>query len=666
MPKKLASIGAGKIIGLDARPDRLDLRDLPFRPSVVNLEPRFPDADKISQFLPTYLRAGLILNQGKEGACTGFGLAATINFQLWARAGYPGNLDDKVSSRMLYKLAKYYDEWPDEDYSGSSCRGALKGWQKHGVCSETLWDTEPLDGWDKDAVSRPVGIYYRINKQSVVDMQSAIRTMNAIYVSATVHAGWGKVKKVANATSHEQLPLIEQKTEILGGHAFSIVGYNERGFIVQNSWGADWGASGFAVLSYQDWVENGSDAWVLGMGVPVAQANAASPKYRVHSRRPAGSAPVTGWQEGHDPLRDRKGAWSLEEGYRHTLVTGNNGVLLNRMPHLEGAEANARYIAYTLPRAALADKRDLLVYLHGGLGSEESSLDRIRIMGPWLNECGLYPLFVTWKSGWSEILRDMVEDKAHQMFGAPPAQGIGERISEAWDRGIEMLTRDLLVRSMWNEMKENIASGMAKNADAGLSALATQLSALAGDVPGLRIHLVGHSAGSIIAGHLLSRFAESGTAVESCTLYAPACDVAFANRHFRQLPVNKLTIHTLSDKLELDDTTGPYRKSLLYLVSRALERLHKTPILGMQNAHDPARITEEFWHADTLDSLRDWQQFYPRAGVRLLENAQVSNGARSVKACHGCFDNAVAILGDTVGRLTGHKPAELPKVVLDF
>ena len=53
MPTKLRKIGTNRT--LDARPDRLD----------------------------AYVKAGLILDQGKEGACTGFGLAAVINFQLF-------------------------------------------------------------------------------------------------------------------------------------------------------------------------------------------------------------------------------------------------------------------------------------------------------------------------------------------------------------------------------------------------------------------------------------------------------------------------------------------------------------------------------------------------------------------------------------------------------
>jgi hypothetical protein len=45
---------------------------------------------------------------------------------------------------MLYSMARRYDEFPgdaDAD-TGSSLRGAMKGWYKHGVCSDRLWTSE--------------------------------------------------------------------------------------------------------------------------------------------------------------------------------------------------------------------------------------------------------------------------------------------------------------------------------------------------------------------------------------------------------------------------------------------------------------------------------------------------------------------------------------------
>ena len=78
-----------------------------------------------------------ILDQGTEGACTGFGLATVAHYLLRRRAVVPD--PEPVSPRMLYEMAKRYDEWPGEDYSGSSARGAMKGWHKHGVCGETVF-----------------------------------------------------------------------------------------------------------------------------------------------------------------------------------------------------------------------------------------------------------------------------------------------------------------------------------------------------------------------------------------------------------------------------------------------------------------------------------------------------------------------------------------------
>ena len=37
-----------------------------------------------------------------------------------------------------------------------------------------------------------------------------------------------------------------------GGHAIAIVGYNEKGFIIRNSWGKYYGDNGYSVLPYED------------------------------------------------------------------------------------------------------------------------------------------------------------------------------------------------------------------------------------------------------------------------------------------------------------------------------------------------------------------------------------------------------------------------------
>ena len=36
-------------------------------------------------------------------------------------------------------------------------------------------------------------------------------------------------------------------------HAMTIVGYNNEGFIIRNSWGEDWGNKGYTIYKYDDW-----------------------------------------------------------------------------------------------------------------------------------------------------------------------------------------------------------------------------------------------------------------------------------------------------------------------------------------------------------------------------------------------------------------------------
>ncbi len=74
-------------------------------------------------FLDQYRRTDMVLDQGAEGACTGFGLAAVVNYLSWyqkalefwrtepidAPVALPPS-PEKVSEWMLYSAARLYDE----------------------------------------------------------------------------------------------------------------------------------------------------------------------------------------------------------------------------------------------------------------------------------------------------------------------------------------------------------------------------------------------------------------------------------------------------------------------------------------------------------------------------------------------------------------------------
>src|SRR5687767_7932742 len=85
---------------LDARPDNRDFRDLMFTPTLIEVPTRMP--------LEEYLKVRVpILDQGTEGACTGFGLATVVHYLLRTRRIVPDKGD--VSPRMLYNMARRYD-----------------------------------------------------------------------------------------------------------------------------------------------------------------------------------------------------------------------------------------------------------------------------------------------------------------------------------------------------------------------------------------------------------------------------------------------------------------------------------------------------------------------------------------------------------------------------
>src|SRR5687768_2359815 len=115
---------------LNARPDTLDFRDRMFEPSLIEV----PVKRRLEEYRALKVP---ILDQGQEGACTGYGLATVVHYLLRTRRVVS---DPKaVSPQMLYDMARRYDEWPGVKYEGSSARGAMKGWHKHGVCSERHW-----------------------------------------------------------------------------------------------------------------------------------------------------------------------------------------------------------------------------------------------------------------------------------------------------------------------------------------------------------------------------------------------------------------------------------------------------------------------------------------------------------------------------------------------
>ena len=731
-----------KIITLDARPDRLDLRDRIFTPRVQSLPPSWPADKDIASELSGYLDKNMVLYQGSEGACTGFGLAAVVNFLLWRR----DRASTKTSPRQLYHLAKLYDEWPGEDYVGSSCRGALKGWHKHGVCAQELWPytvkpdgsvpafEAPAENWATDAMTRPLGVYYRVEKDDVTAMMAALYEAGALYVCANVHQGWalmrpkGKKQPAVEFQSMSQLPVIKWPAASEGGHAFALIGYTHQGFIVQNSWSTDWGFSGFAILTFEDWLANGTDAWTVALGVPI-ERGALSQNARPSGSHNGAQSPFRSALSSSSAKRegfslftastsepDRKGPPLLtkDQAYGLTIVMENNGSIGPRLTDVENVRAGVKRIVYEAPRAwydklPATNKPPVLriaVIAHGGLNSEQDSINRICAMAPYFLENGIYPLFVTWRTGVLETLADIVQDTLPGLF--PEAGSISDALKAIKDKAVEGFDRTLELATkkpggdQWSQMKQNAeAAAVTGFTPRGLVEMAENLKNLIADMgkKNVELHLLGHSAGSLINGHLIQLLWARGLPTETSTLMAPACTLDFANQTYRKvieaggLKRKDFHIHLMSDSREQDDNViGVYHKSLLYLVSRAYEELQRMPLLGLAKSLD--KQYQDFsnpdlaeWNIAAKNMTEQWNQFYfgktipagfaatgrglPEAFAQTLHifnDPKMNYGAGTKKdTSHGGFDNDVNVITAALLTILRREPgAKLDQPVVNL
>lgn len=159
------------------------------------------------------------LDQGQEGACTGFGTAHTLASTSAFKSGQTGWTDEKAEA--LYKSAQKHDEWPGEDYDGSSVLGAMKAAKAQGLIKSYSWATT-LD-----------------------EILSAVSSKGPV----TIGVNWYEGMYDPDATG-----FLHATGQNVGGHCLEIIGNNvaRKAVLLANSWGKSWGMNGTAWLSWDD------------------------------------------------------------------------------------------------------------------------------------------------------------------------------------------------------------------------------------------------------------------------------------------------------------------------------------------------------------------------------------------------------------------------------
>lgn len=664
MPKSVSPgtiSAAGQTFVANAVPDPFDERDLEYRPRLT------PLPAKVDQ---RAARRTVLRQEGSS--CTGHAVAAMANTILAGEVGRRRTTVPRVSPYMFYRLARRYDEFPGEKDAGSSLRGVFKGWFNHGIAREATWprlkmDPEP-DLEDENFIRKcqeiPLGAFYRINPFRLDDMQSAINELHAVAVSSVIHEGWAQPVRARDRRASKWTWVIQRSDDsaAVGGHAYVLVGYNSLGFLVQNSWGTDWGNGGFATLPYDEWLDSAYDAWVARHGVPHTPFATARTSTTIATGGELATAP------GTDLRRLRMHVVNLANNGR----LSQSGKFTSSPAQIEGilVEADRCHARWSGDGDA---PRRIVLYAHGGVVDEAAGLRLADGQVDWWLNNRVYPIFFVWQSGPLETAAGFLVDRLTQLlpFGAP-----GFDLLENVDRLVERVSRSKLWW-MWQEMRDNAtgASGPLDEAELqwpptstaaieamaelpGGSLLADRLARYVTAHPETEVHLVAHSAGTIFHTGMLRALGQAGVPITSLAFMGAALRADEFERQVQPLigkkkHVGQFANFVLSDARELDDTCQAgdltfYNKSLLYLVARGFERPKadepsEIPLVGM------ARFLER--PLDDGTTLRE--RIEHAGGSVIIAPANLPGVGASHAAGHGDFDDDASTMGSVLFQILG-------------
>jgi len=199
-----------------------------------------------------------VRNQGDEGTCVAFASVVGIK-EYQDSKEYKKML--KLSPRYIYSLCKLNDGSPEEE--GTYPRVAMKMLLNYGTPPESYWPykphqvNKPKQGADKAATKYRVKAYARI--KTILEMRRSLVINGPFIAGVDVYESWFTDK--ASKTGVIAMP--KKSDQYQGGHAICIVGYDDikKLFKFKNSWGDDWGDSGYGYLAYDYMKRYCLDAW---------------------------------------------------------------------------------------------------------------------------------------------------------------------------------------------------------------------------------------------------------------------------------------------------------------------------------------------------------------------------------------------------------------------
>lgn len=200
----------------------------------------------------------LIEDQRHMSSCTGNAIVS--GYELMTRRLYPDAFVD-LSRLFVYYNARIYEDTVTWD-SGASISNGLKGLSVYGVCKESLWPyklsnifIKPNEEAYAEALHRKIPKYQRV--VSIND------TLDAINNNYPVVAGIDIFESFFDLLNEQST--ISEGIVSSGGHAVLLVGYDmaKKHFIVENSFGKNWGDQGYFYMPFDYYSEYMLEQWIF-------------------------------------------------------------------------------------------------------------------------------------------------------------------------------------------------------------------------------------------------------------------------------------------------------------------------------------------------------------------------------------------------------------------
>lgn len=174
-------------------------------------------------------------DQGVENSCAAFSIANICESIIWKKTGKLVNLD----AHQIYAKSKEIDGHKNDDGT----------WLEYAIKAAFI-----LGGIDVKDLNIEF-LYNDGTAQTIEMLKFLIHKYDFVHAGFNISSGW----QICNNENY----YINCSGQPLGGHAIVIPAYFPDSVCIQNSWSRSWGAQGFGLLKWEDFLKTFMYACVI-------------------------------------------------------------------------------------------------------------------------------------------------------------------------------------------------------------------------------------------------------------------------------------------------------------------------------------------------------------------------------------------------------------------